>query len=68
MQRTIINREQVGLLAKVMRARKPTKATETMVALEWYAIVRDIAQCFFPVTSDEWYEFVTECGYLDPTI
>jgi hypothetical protein len=39
-----------------------------MVALEWYAIVRDIAQCFFPVTSDEWYEFVTECGYLDPTI
>jgi len=66
MQRTPITREQVGLLARVLRARKPTKRTHPLVAVEWFAYVRDVSQCFFPMASDEWYEFVGECGYFSP--
>ena len=52
------------LLAEVLRSRKPGEFTDPLVGLAWYQNVRDIAQVFFPVASDEWYEFVKVAGYL----
>ena len=66
MKRTPITRAKVGLLAKVLRSKHPIRGTtDPLVAVEWFETVRDVAQVFFPVGSDEWYEFMGEAGYFE---
>ena len=63
-QPAVLSEKEI-LLAKVLKLRQPVRGrTEPLVAVEWYETLRDVAQVFFPVGSDAWYEFMNEAGYF----
>jgi hypothetical protein len=60
---TLLSDKEI-LLAKVLREHHPNQWTDPQVGVEWYDIVRSIAQELFPKSSDEWYQFVELAGYF----
>jgi len=52
-------------IARAIRAHRPVRNdTDPLVAVEWFDLLRDIAQVLYPIGSDGWHQFMDEAGYF----